>query len=168
MSIFDNEKGQFAPEPSNQPEIRYDVPLLLHLQPLQIDLTKPDRLLEGVAESITGVSGSKLVGDILAADHHIAVLYIQGDGRELPPHIMLAGDTEQERTVLKPGDTRDASENPNEGKCIVTFGENGTALTVRSEHPDAGYAIYTDVVKPDYVPEFTDFSDDPDYPFEGL
>lgn len=164
MSIFDNERGQFAPDQPNQPDPFESVPVLIQTEPIEVDLSRPDRLPAGMSEEITGVPGSKLVADIFTPKKHLALVFVEGpdDARQL----VIAGDTKDARVILEPGEYFDASDTENEAKCLVIFGRSRNAVFVRADDPDEGYCIFTHPAAIDTVPDYSECSDDPDYPDE--
>ena len=163
MGIFDNEKGQIIP---SEPGPFDGAPHLIHIKPLEVDLSQPNRISAEDCEKITCLDHSKLVADIFTPTKHIALLYI--DGTDDDHLLMLAGDTQDARMLLEPGESMDLSDAKDDRKCIVTFNEDGKSASVRSEKPDAGYCIFTRTIQATDAPTFANYNDDPDFPDEGI
>lgn len=148
MSTFDNESS-IAGQPT--PESFENKSHVITRNPIEIDLSQPDRAKDFSFEEITGFKESKLIAEIRTPVDDIAVIHTQFAG--LDPVIMLVGKDREARVVLDPGEEIDLSAVVGEEKCIVSVGASGKHVFVFAHNPDKAYKIYTREKEQYKVPE---------------
>ena len=141
MNMPDKHNGQKTPEQPTAPESFENVSHQILRNPIQVDLSQPDRADAGDMETVTGFKESKLIAEIITPTDHLGVIHTKL--ARLDPVIMIVGSKSHEaRMTLEPNEELDVSDINSRGKCIISLDKSGRLL-VHATNPDPAYRIST-------------------------
>ena len=164
MSNFFHEQLKVTPPPS---ETLVDAPRPILKNPIEVDLTHPDRSKSLLAETTTHPRSSKVVAEIQTPTETLDVILTPFGDFSI---VSLVGDDLDAFIMIEQGETKDISgdDEHGDGKCIVTFDKTGQNLFVYATNVDPDYRIFTKgdrQAHPYDAPLFEDTVDDPELPY---
>jgi hypothetical protein len=134
------------------------------LNPIEIDLSQPDRAEDISIEAITGFPESKLIAEILTPADTLDIIHTQAPN--IDPIVMILYCNSGKRLVLNPGDVIDLSVGDAKGKCILAIDETGHHVYVYADNPADGYKLFTRELEQFKVSSSEEHVDDPDAPYQ--
>jgi len=163
MSIFDKDSfpTQQEPTPESFENATHFIPEDF---PIDIDLTQPDSLVNELSEEITTVEGAKRIAEIHTQQRDISLFYFQVP--DYDPMVMVYDPKRPYWChTIGLGEDFDASDDGEEGKCIITVDMNGRVLVHGHETNPEQYQISTHEIKHERPLIFEDFPENfPDDP----
>lgn len=111
---------------------------ILKFPEMEIDLAQPSRAEQDVVDEAVGLDGAKLVAEVFTPKGDAGLFYLKEYDYD-PVVLIIDAEDRTKRDAIGLGETVDLG---GEGKCIVTFDENGRLL-VHAENVDTSYQIFT-------------------------